>query len=132
MTGVQTCALPISFYFLLYSYSIFNNSDYLKILATWLNQPIPTQPWEFLHSGWRKRPDGKSARRLLYNMTISLAIKLALTAFLIWTFLIKEYRLLILYMIYKALIYVVGHWRQWWTRLKRQRSNETAKAAVTD
>jgi hypothetical protein len=124
--------MPQTFYFLLYSYSIFNNSDYLKIVAVWLDQPVPTRPWEFLRSGWRKRPDGKPARRLLYLMTISLAIKLALTAFLIWTFLIKEYRVLILYMIYKALIYVVGHWRQWVTRLKRQRSDETAETAVTD
>jgi hypothetical protein len=124
--------LPQTFYFLLYSYSIFNNSDYLKILAIWLDQPVPTRPWEFLRSGWRKRPDGKPARRLLYVMTISLAIKVALTAFLIWTFLMKEYRVLILYMIYKALIYVVGHWRQWVTRFKPQGSDETAKAAVTN
>jgi hypothetical protein len=124
--------LPQTCYFLLYSYSIFNNSDYLKIVASWLDQPVPTRPWKFLRSGWRKRPDGKPARRLLYIMTISLAIKLALTALLIWTFLMKEYRVLILYMIYKALIYAVGHWRQWVTRLKRQRSDETAKAAVTD
>jgi hypothetical protein len=124
--------LPQTFYFLLYSYSIFNNSDYLKIVAIWLDQPVPTRPWEFLRSGWRKRPEGKPARRLLYVMTISLAIKLAFTAFVVWTFLVKEYRVLILYMIYKALIYVVGHWRQWVTRLKRQRSDETAKAAATD
>lgn len=124
--------LPQTFYFLLYSYSIFNNSDYLKILAIWLDQPAPTRPWEFLRSGWRKRPDGKPARRLLYVMTISLAIKLALTAFLIWTFLMKEYRVLILYMIYKALIYVVGHWRQWLTRFERHGSDKTAKAAVTN
>jgi len=124
--------LPQTFYFLLYSYSIFNNSDYLKIVAIWLDQPVPARPWEFLRSGWRKRPDGKSARRLLYVMTISLAIKLALTAFLIWTFLMKEYRVLILYLIYKALIYVVGHRRQWVIRFKRQGSDETAKAAVTN
>ena len=124
--------LPQTFYFLLYSYSIFNNSDYLKIVAIWLDQPVPTRPWEFLLSGWRKWPDGKPARRLLYIMTISLAIKLALTTFLIWTFLMKEYRVLILYMIYKALIYVVGHWRQWVSRFKRQGSDETAKATVTN
>ena len=124
--------LPQTFYFLLYSYSIFNNSDYLKIVAVWFDQPIPARPWEFVRSGWRKRPDSKPARRLLYVMTISLAIKLALTAFLIWIFLVKEYRVLILYLIYKALIYLIGHWRQWVTRLKRQRSDETARAAVTD
>ena len=124
--------LPQTFYFLLYSYSIFNNSDYLKIVAIWLDQPVPARPWEFLRSSWRKRPDGKPARRLLYIMTISLAIKLAVTALVIWTFLMKEYRVLILYMIYKALIYIVSHWRQWLTRLKRQRSDKTAKAAVTD
>ena len=124
--------LPQTVYFLLYSYSIFNNSDYLKILAAWLDRPIPWHPGEFVRSGWRKRPDGKPARQLLYIMTISLALKLALTAFLIWTFLMKEYRVLILYAIYRAMIYAIGHWRQWGARLKRQRSDETAKAAVAD
>ena len=110
--------LPQTVYFLLYSYSIFNNSDYLKILAAWLDQPVPARPGEFLRHFWRKRPDGKPARRLLYIMTVSLAIKVALTAFLIWIFLRREYRVLILYAIYRALIYAIGHWRQWVTRFQ--------------
>lgn len=121
--------LPQTIYFLLYSYSIFNNSDYLKIIATWFDQPIPPRPWEFLRSGWQKL-ETKPARQLLYTMTISLVIKLALTAFIIWTFLIKEYRVLILYVVYKALIYAIGHWRQWVSRFIRQEPM-VAKATLT-
>jgi hypothetical protein len=117
--------LPQTIYFLLYSYSIFNNSDYLKILAAWFDQPVPARPWEFLRSGWRKRPETKPARRLLYVMTASLAIKLLVTAFLIWTFLVKEFRVLILYALYKSLIYAIGHWRPWMSRFRRIIAGET-------
>jgi hypothetical protein len=125
------CLLPQTVYFLLYSYSIFNNSDYLKIVAIWLDQPIPASPWKFLRSGWRKRPESKPARQLLYMMTVSLVVKLALTGFLIWTFLVKEYRVLILYVIYKALIYAISNWQQWVSRFIRRRPEEVTKAAVT-
>ena len=124
--------LPQTVYFLLYSYSIFNNSDYLKVVAIWFDQPVPARPWEILSSGWRKRPETKAARQLLYIMTLSLVIKLALTAFLVWTFLIKEYRVLILYVVYKALIYAIGHWRQWVSRLIRQKPHMVAKTRVPD
>jgi len=120
--------LPQTVYSLLYSYSIFNNSDYLKVLAAWLGQSVPTRPWEYIRNGWRQRPETKPARRLLYIMTLSLVLKLALTAFLIWTFLLKEYRVLILYVIYKALIYAFGHWRQWVSRLTHPKSNVVATA----
>jgi hypothetical protein len=113
--------LPQTIYFLLYSYSIFNNSDYLKILAAWFDQPVPARPWESLRSGWRKRPEAKPARRLLHTMIVSLVIKLVITAFLIWTFLVKEYRVLILYALYKTLIYAIGHWRPWMSRFRRLR-----------
>lgn len=123
--------LPQTIYFLLYSYSIFNNSDYLKIVAAWFDQTIPARPWEFLRSGWRNPPKAKPARRLLYTMTVSLVIKLALTAFLIWTFLVKEYRVLILYALYKTLIYVIGHWRPWMNRFRRLTAGDT-KAPITN
>ena len=122
--------LPQTIYFLLYSYSIFNNSDYLKIVAIWLDQPVP-RPWQFLRSGWRKQPETKPARQLLYIMTLSLVIKIVVTAFLIWSFLIKEYRVLILYVIYKALIYAIGHWRQWVGRFTRK-PREAAKVSIAD
>ena len=125
------CLLPQTVYFLLYSYSIFNNSDYLKIVATWLGQPVPASPWRFLRSGWRKRPESKQARQLLYLMTVSLVVKLALTGFLIWTFLVKEYRVLILYVVYRALIYAIGHWQQWMNRFILRRPEEVTKVAVT-
>ncbi len=124
--------LPQTVYFLLYSYSIFNNSDFLKVIATWLEQPTPARPWEFLRSGWRKRPETKPLRQLLYIMTVSLIIKSAVTLFLIWTFLIKEYLVLILYAIYKGLIYGIGHWRQWVTRLMPEKSQVMAKATAKD
>ena len=124
--------LPQTAYFLLYSYSIFNNSDYLKVVATRLDQPVPTRPWDFLRSGWRKRPESESARELLYIMTVSLVIKLAVTAFLIWTFFMKEYRVLILYVVYKALIYAIGHWPQWVRRLRRPKPEVVAEAAITE
>ena len=123
--------LPQTVYFLLYSYSIFNNSDYLKILAAWFDQPLPARPWEFLCSGWRKRPEAKPARRLLNVMTGSLAIKFALTAFLIWTFLLKEYRVLVLYALYKTLIYAIGHRRPWLDRFRRLRAGEI-RSPITD
>jgi len=65
-------------------------------------------------------------------MTVSLVIKLALTAFLIWTFLIKEYRVLILYVVYKALIYAIGHWRQWVSRFISQKPHLLAKTRAPD
>jgi hypothetical protein len=118
--------LPQTVYVLVYSYSIFNNSDFLKIVATWLELPVPPRPWEYVRNGWRRRPETKTARQLVYTMTISLVIKLALTAFLIWTFLMKEHRVLILYAIYKAVIYAIGHWRQWVRRFTRSKSNLVA------
>lgn len=126
------CLLPQTVYFLLYSYSIFNNSDYLKIVATWLDQPVPASPWRFLRSGWRKHPENKPARHLIYIMTASLVVKLALTGFLIWTFLVKEYRVLILYAVYRALIFAIGHWQQWVSRFMRRRPEEMTRVSVTD
>ncbi len=124
--------LPQTVYFLLYSYSIFNNSDYLKIVATWLGQPIPVHPWEFLRNNWRKRPGTKPARRLLFVMTASLVVKLALTAFLVLTFLAKEYRVLILYVVYRVLVYAIGHWRQWVSRVVPRKPPVAAKSAAAD
>lgn len=123
--------LPQTIYFMIYSYSIFNNSDYLKILAAWLGQPVPARPWNFIRDSWRKRPEMKPTRKLVYIMTVSLAVKLVVTAILIWTFARKEYRVLILYVVYKALIYVVGHWPQWMSRYIRRRPEEVTKVRVT-
>jgi len=108
--------LPQTIYFMIYSYSIFNNSDYLKILAGWLSQPVPTRPWNFIRDSWRQRPETKRASKLVYIMTVSLAVKLVVTAVLIWTFGWKEYRVLVLYVIYKLLVYSIGHWPQWLRR----------------
>jgi hypothetical protein len=124
--------LPQTVYALLYSYSIFSNSDFLKIVAIWLEQPVPPRPWKYLRNGWHQSFETRTARQFLYIMTASLIIKLALTAFLIWTFLMKEYRVLVLYVIYKALIYSVGHWRHWVTRLTRSRSNLVATATAQE
>jgi len=124
--------LPQTVYVLVYSYSIFNNSDFLKVAAIWLEQPVPPRPWEYLRNGWRQRPETKIARQFLYLMTASLIIKLALTAFLIWTFLMKEYRVLILYVIYKSLIYAIGHRRQWVSRFTRSKSNLVAIATAQE
>jgi len=124
--------LPQTVYALIYSYSIFNNSDFLKAVAIWLEQPVPPRPWEYLRNGWRQRPETKTARQFLYIMTASLIIKSALTAFLIWTFLMKEYRVLILYVIYKAVIYAIGHWREWVSRFTRNKSNLAATATAQE
>ena len=64
-------------------------------------------------------------------MTVSLAVKLVVTAILIWTFAWKEYRVLILYVVYKALIYAIGHWQQWVSRFIRRKPEEVTKVAVT-
>ncbi|MFY9609162.1 MAG: hypothetical protein WAU45_11190 [Blastocatellia bacterium] len=110
--------LPQTIYFLLYSYSIFKNSDFLKAVAAWLDQPVPAHPWQFVRDNWRKRPASGSARKLLYAMTASLAVKLAVTACLIWTFIVNEYRVLVLYAIYRALVYTLGNWPNWLRRLQ--------------
>jgi hypothetical protein len=115
--------LPQTIYFLLYSYSIFQNSDYLKAIAAWLGQPVPARPWEFINKSWRQPPESVAARKLLYLMTLSLVIKLSVTAFLIWTFARIEPLVLALYALYRLMIYALGHWPQWarrWRSAKRQ------------
>lgn len=99
--------LPQTIYFLLYSYSIFKNSDFLKAIATWLGQSIPVKPLRTIRDGWRKLPEAPASRRLLYLMTASLTLKVILTIFLIVTFAIKEYRVLILYGVYRMLLYLI-------------------------
>ncbi len=110
--------LPQTIYFLLYSYSIFKNSDYLKAVAIALDQPIPARPWEHLRKSWAELPQSAGARKLFYVMTASLALKLAVTAFVIWTFAVKEYRVLVLYVIYRALVYAIGQWPNWKRRIR--------------
>ena len=122
--------LPQTIYFLLYSYSIFKNSDFLKAIAVWHGEPVPANPWKFIRDNWRKRPEKPSARKLLYMMTVSLAVKIAVTAFVIWTFAVVEFRVLILYAIYKALVYALGNWQKWTRRVRSlrlvaQQSNTT-------
>lgn len=117
--------LPQTVYFLLYSYSIFRNSDFLKAVAGWLGRPAPGRPWQFIRDGWRKLPEPGPARKLLYIMTASLVLKLALSAFLIWTFILSEYRVLVLYAIYRVLVYVIGHWPLW---LRGMRSRTLSSA----
>ncbi len=104
---------PQTIYFLLYSYSVFNNSDYLKAIAVRLGQPVPGAPWNFMREAWRKRPESKAARKLLYIMTASLAVQAAITVFLIRTFAVREYMALALYAIYKLLVYIIGQLPQW-------------------
>ncbi len=99
--------LPQTIYFLIYSYSIFKNSDFLKAIATWLGQAIPVKPASFIREGWRKLPEGPASRRLLYLMTASLTLKVIATVLLIVTFAIKEYQVLVLYGVYRILLYLI-------------------------
>jgi hypothetical protein len=110
--------LPQTVYFLLYSYSIFKGSDFLKALAAWYDEPVPSNPWKFIRDNWRKLPERASARKLLYVMTVSLAVKLAVTAFVIWTFAVVEFRVLVLYAVYKGLVYSLGNWQNWLRRMR--------------
>lgn len=123
--------LPQTIYFMIYSYSIFSNSDYLKVIAEWLDQPVPARPWNFIRDSWRKRPGTNKARKLVYLMTGSLAVKLVVTAVIIWTFVWKEYRVLILYVIYKALVYAIGHWQQWMSRFFHRGPEKAIKTTAT-
>ena len=109
--------LPQTIYFLLYSYSIDKNSDFLKAVAAWLNKQVPPHSWQFLRDNWSKRPESPAVRKLLLIMTATLAVKLAVTAFLIWTFIVNEYRVLVLYAIYRAMVYAIGNWPNWVRRL---------------
>src|SRR5215471_14001347 len=113
--------LPQTIYFLLYSYSIFKGSDFLKSIAAWQGEPVPSNPWKFIRDNWRKRPERPSARKLLYVMTVSLAMKIAVTLFVVWTFAVVEFRVLILYAIYKALVYALGNWQKWIRRVRSLR-----------
>jgi hypothetical protein len=110
--------LPQTVYALIYSYSIFKNSDYLKVVCTMLDEPVPARPWSFLRSSWANPPQQPGKRKLVVIMTISLAIKLGVTGFLIWTFARIEPRVLVLYLIYRIMAFIIGHWATWvqrWT-----------------
>jgi hypothetical protein len=107
--------LPQTIYFLLYSYSIFNNSDFLKVIAIWLAQPVPANPWEFVRDSWRKPPESAGARKLAHLMTAALAVKVAITTLLIATFLIKDYRVLVLYAVYKLVVHLFGNRVSYWS-----------------
>ncbi len=108
--------LPQTIYFLIFSYSIFKNSDYLKFVCALLDQPVPAHPWKFLPDSWSSPPKESAKGKLLGVMTLSLGIKLLVTVFLIWTFLKKEPRVLALYVIYRFMVYTIGHWSIWWRR----------------
>jgi hypothetical protein len=108
--------LPQTIYFMIFSYSIFKNSDYLKFVCALLDKAVPTDPWKFLRDCWSSPRQESAKRKLLLVMTASLAIKVLVTAFLIWTFLKTEPRVLVLYLIYRILVYIVGHWTIWWRR----------------
>jgi len=107
--------LPQTIYFLIYVYSIFKNSDFLKAICATLNEPVPARPWKFLKESWTQGSVSKS--KLVWIMTVSLAIKLVITAFLIITFLFKEPMVLVLYLIYRVMVLAIGRWPSWWRRL---------------
>jgi len=107
--------LPQTIYFLIYSYSIFKNSDFLKAVCAALNEPVPSRPWKFLKDSWTRSISVKS--KLVWVMTVSLAVKLVVTAFLIITFMLKEPRVLVLYLIYRLMVLAIGRWPIWWRRL---------------
>jgi hypothetical protein len=113
--------LPQTIYFLLYSYSIFKNSDFLKAIAAWFDQPVPSDPWKFIRDNWHSRPEKAPTRKLLYVMTLSLGVKLLVTAFVVWTFAVAEYRVLALYAIYRAVVYSLGNWPNWMRRVRTLR-----------
>jgi hypothetical protein len=109
--------LPQTIYFLIYVYSIFKNSDFLKAVCAALNEPVPAHPWKFLKESWTRSSTAKS--KLVWIMTVSLAIKLIFTAFLIITFMLKEPLVLVLYLIYRVMVLAIGRWPIWWRRLFR-------------
>jgi len=108
--------LPQTIYFLIFSYSIFKNSDYLKFVCALLDQAVPAHPWKFLRDSWSSSPKESAKRKLLWVMTVSLGIKLMVTVFLIWTFIKTEPKVLVLYLIYRIMVYIIGHWASWWRR----------------
>lgn len=119
--------LPHTIYFLIYSYSIFKNSDYLKVVCELFNQPVPKSPAKFLRDSWSGSPKQSLKSMLVWVMTLSLALKLLVTAFLIWTFLLVEPRVLLLYLIYRILVYGIAHWSIWWSRLVHPRVADVTK-----
>jgi hypothetical protein len=107
--------LPQTIYFLVYVYSIFKNSDFLKAVCAVLQEPVPAHPWKFLKDSWRGNI--KSNRRLVWIMSVSLVVKLVVTGFLVVTFMFKEPRVLVLYVIYRLMVVAIGRWPNWWRRL---------------
>ncbi|HLE62528.1 MAG TPA: hypothetical protein VI750_05275 [Pyrinomonadaceae bacterium] len=108
--------LPQTVYALIYSYSIFKNSDFLKVVCTLLDEPVPGRPWQFLRTSWANPPEQPAKRKLLVIMTASLMIKLAVTGFLVWTFAKIEPRVLFLYLVYRIMAFIIGHWATWFRR----------------
>ncbi len=108
--------LPQTVYALIYSYSIFKNSDYLKFVCTLLAEPVPTNPWKLLRTSWAKPPKQRAKRKLLVIMTVSLALKLGVTSYLIWMFYQLEPRVLLLYLLYRIMAFIIGHWSIWLRR----------------
>lgn len=121
--------LPQTIYFLIFSYSIFKNSDYLKFVCALLDKAVPTDPWRFLRDSWFSPAQESAKRKLLWVMTVSLGVKLMVTLFLIWTFLKIEPRVLVLYVIYRIMVYIIGHWAVWWRRWINQAVRETQSPA---
>ena len=105
--------LPQTIYALLYSYSIFKNSDFLKFVCEFLDEPVPAKPWNFLRRSWANSPQESAKRKLLGIMTVSLTVKLGITAFLIWTFFKLEPKVLLLYLLYRIMAFIIGRWTIW-------------------
>jgi len=118
--------LPQTIYFLIFSYSIFKNSDYLKFVCALLDKAVAPDPWRFLRDSWFSPTQESAKRKLLWVMTVSLGVKLMVTIFLIWTFLKIEPRVLVMYVIYRIMVYIIGHWavwrRRWFNHAARSQS----------
>lgn len=69
-----------------------------------------------MRNSWTHPIKQSATRKLVLVMTVSLVIKVSVTAFLIWTFLKIEPRVLLLYLLYRILVYLAGHWSIWWRR----------------
>ena len=105
--------LPQTIYFLIFSYSIFKNSDYLKFVCALLGEAVPADSWKFLRDSWSHSPKEPARQKLLWIMTVSLAVKLLVTVFLVWTFLKSGPWVLVLYLVYRIMVYIIGHWAIW-------------------
>ncbi len=78
--------LPQVLFFLLFSYAMEGNSDLSRIITEWTEIPESEGRWAFLKEFFRSRPKSAVEWKRARIYLASIALQLAVAAFLIWSF----------------------------------------------